>query len=403
MNAMATTAPRGPRLRTRQPAGGARRGRRRRAERPRRRLGRSIWPGEGSRVDVFTRRDDPTLPALCSSVPRRHGAPRRRRTSHGDPQGRPAATHGPVRGRAASPVARGSARYRSTPTSGCPAWRRSGAAPPSRAARSSRRSMPSASSSDASKGDKDTSPAVRQTSGDGPAARRRPRHRHVQRRSVRAAAHGRRPGAHLGRAVRGRPRPLPARRARRAAAARSIPTGRGQPPRRAQGHRQRGGGARRSARCRARDRRGSRTSRARRRTPRRGACNSSARELGVADRVELRGRVERADVPALLRSADVVVCVPWYEPFGIVPLEAMACGRPVVASAVGGLIDTVVDGVTGVHVPPREVDRLATAIGGCWPTRVSERRWHERASIASATSTDGIASPTPPWRATSAC
>jgi D-inositol-3-phosphate glycosyltransferase len=64
-------------------------------------------------------------------------------------------------------------------------------------------------------------------------------------------------------------------------------------------------------------------------------------------------------LPALLRSADAVVCVPWYEPFGIVPLEAMACGRPVVAAAVGGLTDTVVDGVTGVHVPPRDPDHLA--------------------------------------------
>jgi glycosyltransferase involved in cell wall biosynthesis len=83
---------------------------------------------------------------------------------------------------------------------------------------------------------------------------------------------------------------------------------------------------------------------------------------GVADRVDLRGRVEREDLPALLRSADAVVCVPWYEPFGIVPLEAMACGVPVVASAVGGLIDSVVDGVTGVHVPPRDPDRLAEAL-----------------------------------------
>ena len=41
----------------------------------------------------------------------------------------------------------------------------------------------------------------------------------------------------------------------------------------------------------------------------------------------------------------------------------MACGRPVVASAVGGLIDTVVDGVTGLHVPPRRPDKLAQAIG----------------------------------------
>ena len=89
-----------------------------------------------------------------------------------------------------------------------------------------------------------------------------------------------------------------------------------------------------------------------------------AEDHGVADRVELRGRVGRADLPALLRSADVVVCAPWYEPFGIVPLEAMACGVPVIASAVGGMIDTVVDGVTGVHVCPRDPDRVAEAARG---------------------------------------
>ena len=87
-----------------------------------------------------------------------------------------------------------------------------------------------------------------------------------------------------------------------------------------------------------------------------------AREHGVEDRVILRGRVERAAMPALLRSADAVVCVPWYEPFGIVPLEAMACGVPVVASAVGGQVDSVVDGVTGVHVPPRDPAALAAAL-----------------------------------------
>jgi glycosyltransferase involved in cell wall biosynthesis len=87
-----------------------------------------------------------------------------------------------------------------------------------------------------------------------------------------------------------------------------------------------------------------------------------AREVGVADRVVLRGRVERDAMPALLRSADVVVCAPWYEPFGIVPLEAMACGVPVVATAVGGQIDSVVHGVTGVHVPPRDAAALAAAL-----------------------------------------
>jgi D-inositol-3-phosphate glycosyltransferase len=88
-----------------------------------------------------------------------------------------------------------------------------------------------------------------------------------------------------------------------------------------------------------------------------------AAETGAGDRLVLRGRIGRDEMPALLRSAAAVVCVPWYEPFGIVPLEAMACGVPVVASAVGGQIDSVVDGVTGVHVPPRDPGALAAAVG----------------------------------------
>ena len=87
-----------------------------------------------------------------------------------------------------------------------------------------------------------------------------------------------------------------------------------------------------------------------------------ADRLGVGTRLVLRGRVGREEMPPLLRSADAVVCVPWYEPFGIVPLEAMACGVPVVATAVGGQIDSVVHGVTGVHVPPRDPRALATAL-----------------------------------------
>jgi len=87
-----------------------------------------------------------------------------------------------------------------------------------------------------------------------------------------------------------------------------------------------------------------------------------AEELGVASQIEFHGQVSQRDMPAMLRSADVVVATPWYEPFGIVPLEAMACGVPVVVSAVGGLIDSVVDGVTGVHVPPRDPDAIAAAL-----------------------------------------
>ncbi|WAL63615.1 glycosyltransferase [Amycolatopsis cynarae] len=87
-----------------------------------------------------------------------------------------------------------------------------------------------------------------------------------------------------------------------------------------------------------------------------------SRRCGVGDRVHLLGQVGRAEMPELLRSADLVLCTPWYEPFGIVPLEAMASGIPVVAAAVGGLTDTVVDGVTGELVPPQRPDVLATTL-----------------------------------------
>ncbi|MHC1562451.1 glycosyltransferase [Actinomycetospora sp. C-140] len=89
-----------------------------------------------------------------------------------------------------------------------------------------------------------------------------------------------------------------------------------------------------------------------------------ARAAGVADRVRFAGAVGHDALPELYRSADAVACVPVYEPFGLVPLEAMACGRPVVAARVGGLADTVVDGVTGHHVRPGDPAAVAAALAG---------------------------------------
>jgi glycosyltransferase involved in cell wall biosynthesis len=83
---------------------------------------------------------------------------------------------------------------------------------------------------------------------------------------------------------------------------------------------------------------------------------------GVADRVRLLGAVPSHQMPAWYRSADVLAAAPWYEPFGLTPLEAMACGVPVVGTAVGGLTDTVVDGVTGDLVPARDPRALGTAL-----------------------------------------
>jgi len=87
-----------------------------------------------------------------------------------------------------------------------------------------------------------------------------------------------------------------------------------------------------------------------------------AGEMKLTDRVHFAGALDRDEAAALVRSADVVVCPPWFEPFGIVPLEAMACGVPVVGTEVGGLIDTVVQDDTGVLVPPRRPDLLGAAM-----------------------------------------
>jgi D-inositol-3-phosphate glycosyltransferase len=89
-----------------------------------------------------------------------------------------------------------------------------------------------------------------------------------------------------------------------------------------------------------------------------------AKEAGVAERVTFLGRIASTDVPGLLRSADLTVSIPSYESFGRVPVESMACGTPVVVTAVGGHLDTVIDDVTGVYVRPGRPAELAQRIRG---------------------------------------
>ena len=84
-----------------------------------------------------------------------------------------------------------------------------------------------------------------------------------------------------------------------------------------------------------------------------------ATELDVADRIRFAGRRQPDELRWWYGAGDVAVTTPWYEPFGLTPLEAMACGRPVVGAAVGGIAYTVVDGVTGCLVPPRDPVALA--------------------------------------------
>ena len=84
--------------------------------------------------------------------------------------------------------------------------------------------------------------------------------------------------------------------------------------------------------------------------------------LGIGDRVVFTGQVSRTRMPALLRSADLLVHTTLYEPFGMVPLEAMACGPPVVAAAGGSHQDAIVDGTTSVLVRPGQPGLLARRI-----------------------------------------
>jgi histidinol-phosphate phosphatase family protein len=94
-------------------------------------------------------------------------------------------------------------------------------------------------------------------------------------------------------------------------------------------------------------------------TPEIGRLRALAESEGIAERVTFTGSRSRAELRDYYAAADVFVTTPWYEPFGITPVEAMACGTPVIGSAVGGIKTTVRDGVTGYLVPPKDPDALA--------------------------------------------
>jgi glycosyltransferase involved in cell wall biosynthesis len=114
------------------------------------------------------------------------------------------------------------------------------------------------------------------------------------------------------------------------------------------------------------------------------ALGAQVESLGLAAQVRFLGR--RDDVGDLLAACDVVILPSRHEGLGVAALEAMAAARPVVASAVGGLADAVVDGRTGLLVPADDPARLAdaleklvrdpalrSALGNAGPQRIAER------------------------------
>jgi glycosyltransferase involved in cell wall biosynthesis len=97
-------------------------------------------------------------------------------------------------------------------------------------------------------------------------------------------------------------------------------------------------------------------------TPEIGRLQEVALTEKIADRIQFTGRRPRELLHYYYAAADVFITTPWYEPFGITPLEAMACGIPVIGSDTGGIKYSVVDGHTGFLVPPKDPHTLADRI-----------------------------------------
>jgi glycosyltransferase involved in cell wall biosynthesis len=87
-----------------------------------------------------------------------------------------------------------------------------------------------------------------------------------------------------------------------------------------------------------------------------------ATEEGILDSITFVGRKNRDVLKYYYSAADIFITTPWYEPFGITPLESMACGTPVIGSNVGGIKYSVVNGKTGYLVPPNDPSALANKI-----------------------------------------
>lgn len=84
--------------------------------------------------------------------------------------------------------------------------------------------------------------------------------------------------------------------------------------------------------------------------------------LGLEQQVQFLGKQQRPSVARLLNQCTVFVLASRFEPFGIAAIEALACGKPVVATTVDGLVEVVEDGTCGILVKPEDVEGLAAAI-----------------------------------------
>jgi D-inositol-3-phosphate glycosyltransferase len=115
------------------------------------------------------------------------------------------------------------------------------------------------------------------------------------------------------------------------------------------------------------------------RTPEIGRLMAIARQEQIGDWVTFAGRKGRDELKYYYSAADVFVTTPWYEPFGITPIEAMACGTPVIGANVGGIKYSVRDGETGYLVPPNDADALGEQLAQLFRHPQRLRRLSQRA------------------------
>ncbi|MDF2387726.1 glycosyltransferase [Nostoc ellipsosporum NOK] len=117
------------------------------------------------------------------------------------------------------------------------------------------------------------------------------------------------------------------------------------------------------------------------------------KELGLEAVTTFTGRISQALLPAYYAAGDVCIVPSYYEPFGLVAIEAMAARTPVIASDVGGLQHTVVHGETGLLVPPQDSNALKNAIASLLENCILREKYGNAAQnwVQSRFSTQGVA------------
>lgn len=128
------------------------------------------------------------------------------------------------------------------------------------------------------------------------------------------------------------------------------------------------------------------------------AMRAQAEALGVADRIEL-GEAPRAELAAIYRDHDAFLFTSeWDEPFGLTPIEAMACGVPVIGTATGGSAGFLLDGRTALRYRPGDADDLVAAVRRLARDPALRKRLVEGGrSVATELTTDRLADTFEAW------